>query len=44
MLSLFESAICLFFIGVMFPSFQLFCLNSLEMIVTYFFPRLKNDD
>ena len=44
MLSLFDILICLFFIGVMFPSFQLFFLNSLEMIVTYFFPRLKNDD
>ena len=42
MMNLFECAICLFFILTMFPSFHIFCLNSIDNVVTYFFPRLKN--
>ena len=44
MMSLFDALICSFFILTMFPYFQLFFLISLDNIVTYFFPRLKNDD
>ena len=42
MMNLFECAICLFFVCTMFPSFHIFCLNSIDNVVTYFFPRLKN--
>jgi hypothetical protein len=43
-MNLFEYAICLFFICTMFPSFHIFCLNSIENIVTYLFPRLEKHD
>ncbi len=42
MLTLFDSAICLFFVLTMFPSFQLFFLDSIDWIVTHFFTWLKN--
>jgi|Laugresbdmm110sn_2_1035109.scaffolds.fasta_scaffold10137_4 hypothetical protein len=38
MMSLFEYAICLFFLCTMF------CLNSIVNIVTYFYPRLEKND
>jgi len=41
-MNLFECAICLFFILTMFPSFQLFFLDSIDLIVKYFFTWLKN--
>jgi hypothetical protein len=44
MMTLFEFAICLFFVLTMFPSFHMFCLISIDQIVTYFFPRLEHDD
>ena len=41
MMRIFEYAICLFFVCTMFPSFHIFCLNSIDNIVTHFFPRVK---
>jgi hypothetical protein len=43
MLTIPEALICLFFVLTMFPAFHIFCLISIDQIVTYFYPRLKND-